>query len=160
MSEENPPGMGTWNNRIFLHKEEFGNWYGIHETHYGDDGKPVGWTVNAQEPFGETVDELISSLKRMLADAERFKDSVLDYDSEPEVKGVYEEDLIKVKSLEGMLASGKISADEFSKFTERWDLEHTPNAETIAAMEAVEHGEVKSADTVEELMEELNKDDE
>ncbi len=61
MSEENPPNMGTWNNRIFRHKSEHGEWYEIHETHYADDGKPIGWTVDPAEPYGETVDELIES---------------------------------------------------------------------------------------------------
>ncbi len=119
--------MNHWNNRIFIHKSPEGDWYAIHETHYDSAGKPVGWTVDPTEPFGETVDELISSLKMMLTDAERFKDAVIDYDSEPE-------------------------GDD--------DLPRKPNAETIAAMEAARRGEGKSTDTVSELMEELNKDDE
>ena len=78
--------MSTWNNRIIRHKSDSGDWYAIHEVYYDNEGKTTAWTVNAQEPFGESVDELISSLKMMLADAERSKDDVIDYDSKPEAE--------------------------------------------------------------------------
>ncbi len=66
------------------HKSDSGDWYGIHEVYYDDAGKSRAWTVHAQEPFGETVDELISSLKMMLAAAQKSRDDVIDYDSKPE----------------------------------------------------------------------------
>ncbi len=113
MSENNPPNMGTWNNRIFRHKADHGDWYAIHETHYDDDGKPIGWTVDAQEPFGETVDDLISSLKLMLADAERFKNAVLDYDSEPE--GKLDAETEGILALGDALDKGEITKAEYDE---------------------------------------------
>lgn len=46
-----------------------------------------------------------------------------------------------------------------SRVADEKRLPFTPNAETIAAIEAAERGEVERADTVEEFMARLNADD-
>lgn len=75
---------GTWNNRILRHKAPWGEYYAIHEVHYDPKHKPLGWTVDGQKPYGETVGELIESLKMMISGAEKSKDDIIDHDSKPE----------------------------------------------------------------------------
>ncbi len=40
-------------------------WYEIHEVHYDSDGKAHSWSAEGEAPFGETIDELIESMKMM-----------------------------------------------------------------------------------------------
>ncbi len=71
----------TWNNRIFRRKYDSGNpSFTIHEAYYDANGKLDGWTENAIEPRGESVEELIEHLQQMLNDAKRSKQDILDYD--------------------------------------------------------------------------------
>ena len=93
--------MSTWNNRIVRHKSPSGDWYAMHEVYYGDDGKVWGWTMQHTKPYGETIEELISSLEQMIMDAQRFKDDVIDYDSEPAGKI---EDLMTQEEVDELLA--------------------------------------------------------
>ena len=65
----------TWSYRIFRHSEkEKGKkkpyvWFGLHEVFYNEEGEPETYWVVPQA-LGETVDELLSSLRMMLKDAE------------------------------------------------------------------------------------------
>lgn len=59
-------------------------YYELHEVFYDDHGKTTNWTKNPATVYGETVDELIGCLERMLINAKRSKDDVIDYDSKPE----------------------------------------------------------------------------
>lgn len=83
--------MSHWNHRIIRHKEPSEDWYAIHETYYDEEGLPYAWTVEPGKPVGENVDGLIWILERMLEDAKRFKDDVIDYDSIPTGKCFEEE---------------------------------------------------------------------
>jgi hypothetical protein len=60
--------------------------YEIHEVYYDNTGKPWGWTENAKAAFGETPEDLIWCLERMLADAKKSVADILDYDATPEGK--------------------------------------------------------------------------
>lgn len=51
--------MITWNYRVF--REEDGDFV-IREVFYAEDGSILGCTANAVEPFGQTLEELASSI--------------------------------------------------------------------------------------------------
>lgn len=78
-------GEMTWNNRIFKHVDNRPSLggeiitYAIHETHYGADGKVKGWTTDPMCGHFESVDEMIESLEKMLADVKRSKGDILNY---------------------------------------------------------------------------------
>jgi hypothetical protein len=79
--------MSSWNYRIIRRKYETGEiGYEIHEVYY-DEGKPWGWTENAKAPYGETPEDLIWCLERMLVDAKKSVDDIIDYEATPEGKG-------------------------------------------------------------------------
>lgn len=67
-------GMGTWNHRVIWHKPvgrlaKLGlrePWLGIHEVYYDEKGKVRGWTAEATSVTGESTNELIETLTRML----------------------------------------------------------------------------------------------
>jgi len=76
----------TWNYRIF--KRDYPNdveckhRYELHETFY-DGKKPMMWTQDIEEVGPcESVDELINMLERMLTDAKKSRDDILDYHAE------------------------------------------------------------------------------
>lgn len=61
--------MGTWNYRIIDH----GDHLALHEVHYDDDGKPVGYTAEATSFVADPEEGragIISSLRMALGDAE------------------------------------------------------------------------------------------
>ena len=59
----------TWNHRVMHSKDEKHgeDSFTIREVFYDDDGKTItGWTQEAIEPMGETLDGLKLTLNRML----------------------------------------------------------------------------------------------
>lgn len=56
--------MISWNYRVF---READGAYIIREVFYAEDGAIVGCTANAVEPFGETLDELRTSITEFQA---------------------------------------------------------------------------------------------
>jgi hypothetical protein len=67
----------TWNYRIMRRKDWGGAYiYSIHEVYYNNEG--IGYTEPLIDSY-ESVDELITTLELMLADAKKFKDDVVDY---------------------------------------------------------------------------------
>lgn len=45
--------------------------YSIREVHYDEDDNIIGWTVDAMDPFGNTLEELKADIQRMLAACDR-----------------------------------------------------------------------------------------
>lgn len=71
----------SWNYRV-VRRERFGeDAFGIHEAYYDHDKRVWAITVNAVEPYGDTLVELHDSLVRMLRALSR---PVLDHDAIPE----------------------------------------------------------------------------
>lgn len=67
----------SWNYRIVERDECFG----IHEAYYNKNRQVDSMTKDSVKlEHYESVDELIDDLERMLKDARRYKDKVLDYD--------------------------------------------------------------------------------
>jgi hypothetical protein len=64
----------TWNYRIIRHVDPEGEWYGIHEVYYDDQGQPHSLTANPVPIDAETPEEL----RRLLDEA--FEKPVLNYD--------------------------------------------------------------------------------
>ncbi len=59
--------MSHWNHRVMHKLESDGSHsYTIHEVYYDVDGAVTGWTENGIAPYGETLEELRSDLKRMV----------------------------------------------------------------------------------------------
>ncbi len=56
--------MRTWNYRVF--REDEGE-YVIREVFYSEDGEIFSCTVDAVEPFGETLDELAQDIEHFKA---------------------------------------------------------------------------------------------
>lgn len=76
--------MNSWNFRV-TRRELVGEVeYAIREIYYDENRKIIGWTENASAPTGETNQELIEELIRMLA---ATQDKVIDITDEdnPEV---------------------------------------------------------------------------
>ncbi len=78
--------MTHWNHRVVhrVHKhEKFGeeHVYAIHEAYYNDDGLVEGITQDPVEPWGETLEELKSSLQRM---SNALTKPILEWDKLPE----------------------------------------------------------------------------
>jgi len=65
MSDNEVP-ISHWDYRILRGEDGY---HTIGEVYYDSKGDPVGWTDpdESVSPFGETVEELISSLKSMLS---------------------------------------------------------------------------------------------
>ncbi len=80
----------SWNNRIFRHVTKLNSedlvWYGLHETYYGDDGKPSSWTKEPLDGGYDSVDDLITSLEMKLNDARKYREQVLEYGEEEPVQ--------------------------------------------------------------------------
>lgn len=55
----------SWNYRVTITRTEHGDLYEIREVYYHDDGSMRATTVDAMEPFGETLDELKTNFKMM-----------------------------------------------------------------------------------------------
>lgn len=51
--------MMTWNYRVF---QEADGDYSIREVFYAEDGSIIGWTANAVEPIGRSLEELTVSI--------------------------------------------------------------------------------------------------
>jgi metal-responsive CopG/Arc/MetJ family transcriptional regulator len=66
-----------WNYRILKSNEES---YGLYEVIYNDDGKISAHTASA-EVEGESPEDILSSLRLMLDDAQKSYYNVLDMDS-------------------------------------------------------------------------------
>ena len=61
----------SWNYRVIKHRAPNGEeYYGLHEVYYDQHGKIKLW-CERPEDAGETLDELISSLRLQLEAAER-----------------------------------------------------------------------------------------
>jgi hypothetical protein len=68
----------TWNNRIFRHLIGGKELFALHETFYNHDtGLIESWTEKPLTEFSESIDELIQDLDQKLADAKRFRNTVL-----------------------------------------------------------------------------------
>ncbi len=75
----------SWNNRIFKHTVNGEEFYALHETFYDDKtGAIVGWTKNPVTEHSESIEDLIQDLEEKLADARRFKDTILNPDGTAE----------------------------------------------------------------------------
>ncbi len=76
----------TWSYRVVRKIEtgydNLGEYYGIHEVYYDDDGKPEMVTVDPIGPAGDTLKELKCDLAYML---DALKKPVLDYE---DIEGV------------------------------------------------------------------------
>ena len=57
----------SWNYRVMKSKDGEDDWYQIHEVYYDGDNNVNGWTKNGATVSGNTIDEVRSSLKLMLA---------------------------------------------------------------------------------------------
>lgn len=69
----------SWNYRLTKKDDLFS----LHEAYYNEDKEVCGLTQDpAQVAHYESVDELIDDLERMLKDAKRYKNDVLDYEME------------------------------------------------------------------------------
>lgn len=66
MKEDLPKLDSHWNYRIIrkIHEHNGEKWvqFGLHEVYYTD-GKPSMCSVDAMEPHGETLDELLEDMK-------------------------------------------------------------------------------------------------
>lgn len=92
--------------------------YGIHEVYYDHEDRATMVTQDAQQPYGETVEELISCWAGM---AEAFTKPILDFDSIPE-EGAYNEveEAMKdiqdeegnIRSTEELIEEGKLVSHE------------------------------------------------
>ena len=71
----------TWNYRVIRKTEtgydNLGEFFGIHEVYYDDDGNPEMVTVEPIGPAGDTFEELLSDVECMVA---ALKKPVLNYD--------------------------------------------------------------------------------
>jgi hypothetical protein len=68
----------TWNHRVMRHVDPNGGiWFGIHEVYYDESGEPEGWTETPDGPHGETVEQLVADLARMIEASGR---PVLEYE--------------------------------------------------------------------------------
>ncbi len=65
----------SWNYRIFKGKD---NRFTIREAYYNKENQIYLFREDSMEPWGTSANELIADLERMLRDAKRFKDEVLD----------------------------------------------------------------------------------
>ncbi len=57
----------SWNYRVMKSKDGEDDWYQIHEVCYDEYNNVNGWTKNGATVSGNTIDEVRSSLKLMLA---------------------------------------------------------------------------------------------
>lgn len=68
----------TWNNRIYKHFIKGKECFALHETFYNSEtGLIESWTETPLTEFSESIDELIQDLEQKLADAKRFRNTVL-----------------------------------------------------------------------------------
>lgn len=60
--------MAKWNYRVFRCANPDGSpYYEMREAYYDEAGKLDGWTEGGAAPMGETFDELIGDLARLMA---------------------------------------------------------------------------------------------
>ncbi len=57
----------SWNHRVMRFSNDSEEWFGVHEVYYHEDGRLRGYTTEAVNVMGETVEELRAILERMLA---------------------------------------------------------------------------------------------
>ena len=62
----------SWNYRIVKHDEADEVYFQIHEVYYDEKNDIEAYTEDTVHPCGETKEELISDLKNMLHDAEKY----------------------------------------------------------------------------------------
>lgn len=60
----------TWNYRIIKH-DDAEVYYGLHEVYYNDDGLVTMWTEKPVRISGDTAEEVLDDLLRMLKDIQR-----------------------------------------------------------------------------------------
>jgi hypothetical protein len=75
MAKERSEGA-TWHYQLMRHKSDYEEYYAIHEYHEMKDGQ--AWTMDPVEVIGESVNDVIWSLKAMLHDIQRH--GVKDYE--------------------------------------------------------------------------------
>lgn len=94
-----------WNYRIIKRtgKEDQDDYYGLFEMFYNDDNKISLMTVEP-EMVGESVDELINSLKLMYNDAVRCKNDVL-VEGEIEFAPICDDDFSEAMSFDEFIQS-------------------------------------------------------
>ena len=69
--------MSHWNYRIIKHESPEGDWFGVHEVHYNDDGDINAISEEAIAPIGDSSVELRKDLSMM---QHAFLDDILVYD--------------------------------------------------------------------------------
>jgi hypothetical protein len=52
----------SWNYRVIRRPDGLG----IHEVYYSEDGRPISWTQDTVEPYGDSPEELRADLEHML----------------------------------------------------------------------------------------------
>ena len=71
----------TWNYRVIRKTQtgydNLGEYYGIHEVYYDDDGNPEMVTVEPVGPDGDTYEELVEDISCMI---DAFGKATLDYE--------------------------------------------------------------------------------
>ena len=67
----------TWNYRVIRKVNKLGEYFGIHEVFYLEDGENDAVTQDSIAPYGETLGELKESYELM---KEAFDAPVMDYD--------------------------------------------------------------------------------
>jgi hypothetical protein len=73
MSADEFPNIGGWNYRIAKLGEGELAYYRLYEVYYDEDGNEVLWSeTNAH---GQSIDEIIADLERMLADAKHSRET-------------------------------------------------------------------------------------
>lgn len=71
-----------WNYRLVRHRERGQTFYEIHEAYYDKNNKVHSITKRATIPYGDTRDEVLQALAKMMSDVLRAP--ALDYDKIPE----------------------------------------------------------------------------
>lgn len=57
----------SWNHRVieFVDPDDGRPWFQIHEVYYDDQGRPEAYTENPVPVYGDTIDEMRTTLERM-----------------------------------------------------------------------------------------------
>jgi antitoxin component of RelBE/YafQ-DinJ toxin-antitoxin module len=108
------------------------------------------WLIPAITSEGELFDQLRLMLRQLAETIERHESLI----SEMISAGGHEETVESLRQSAKRLGATK---DDLAQALDRLSA-FMPNAETVAAMEAVERGEVKSFATIEELFADLHSD--
>lgn len=64
--EKRLPKLGGWNHRVIrVTTRDGGEWFGIHEVYYTEDGKPNMYSADPEPIVGDDVESLRWALDRM-----------------------------------------------------------------------------------------------